>query len=97
MLCDSKKAQGARPRQFIDLKMYESKLVSSDTSIDVNGRFEHSVNKYSGNNRKFVVSAYKFEVKSRIGNRSFTAEILPSTISNSGLSSTAVIVLSVTI
>ena len=66
LLCDNKKDQGARPRQFIDLKMYESKLVSSDTSIDVNGRFEHSVNKYSGNNRKFVVSAYKFEVKSRM-------------------------------
>jgi len=38
------------------------------------------------------------DTDSRIGNRSFTAEILPSTISNSGLSSTAVIVLlSVTI
>ena len=66
LLTESKRDQGARPRQFIDLKMYESKLVSSDTSIDVNGRFEHSINKYSGNNRKFVISAYKFEVKSRM-------------------------------
>ena len=38
------------------------------------------------------------DYRDEIGNRSFTAEILPSTISNSGLSSTAVIVLlSVTI
>ena len=59
-------SQYARPTQLIQLPIYEDGKLSSDTTININGRFEDDKNKYGGSNRKFVVSTYSFEVKSRM-------------------------------
>lgn len=65
ILCDEIAAQFARPKQLIQMALRGNPEYPSAIPIYLLGCYEDDLNKYSGNNRKFVVGRGSFEVKER--------------------------------
>lgn len=58
-------AQNARPKQLIQMALRDQNPDRAEILTYIFGCYEDDLNKYSGNNRKFVVGRGSFEVKER--------------------------------
>ncbi len=65
ILVDEMAAQYARPKQLIQMALRDQNPDRAEILTYIFGCYEDDLNKYSGNNRKFVVGRGSFEVKER--------------------------------
>jgi len=65
ILVDEIAAQNARPKQLIQIALRDQNPDRAEILTYIFGCYEDDLNKYSGNNRKFVVGRGSFEVKER--------------------------------
>jgi hypothetical protein len=65
ILVDEMAAQNARPKQLIQMALRDQNPDRAEILTYIFGCYEDDLNKYSGNNRKFVVGRGSFEVKER--------------------------------
>ena len=65
ILVDEMAAQYARPKQLIQIALRDQNPDRAEILTYIFGCYEDDLNKYSGNNRKFVVGRGSFEVKER--------------------------------
>ena len=65
LLVDEMAAQNARPKQLIQMALRDQNPDRPEILVYIFGCYEDDLNKYSGNNRKFVVGRGSFEVKER--------------------------------